>query len=29
MEIKSFVNDKTLLKKRHLNDTLLYILERE
>lgn len=27
MEIKSFINDKTLLKKRHLNDILLYILD--
>lgn len=27
MEIKSFTNDKTLLKKRHLNDILLYILD--
>lgn len=27
MEIKSFINDKTLLKKRHFNDILLYILD--
>lgn len=27
MEIKSFINDKTLLKKRHSNDILLYILD--